>query len=321
MAKFALNYNRINPYMDEVSEIIIKFHKSNNLLDFLKEHKDQRIVISIEDGLKFIKDGGIDYFKLIKQLNINNFILRFPSMFSDKSITKKQSEEIRAEKIPSFFNDYVDKWDVLYGYFDLGVKAVYIANELGFELDKVHEMAAEQGVEIRVLPNVAQSSWFSTPDLTKFFIRPEDIEDYEPYVDVFELYETNPGRPQIGEILYKAYAKDKKWFGKLNEIISNFDNDLDGRFTHPLWADRRLSCGKKCLKGARCRMCYTLAGLADTLKKVGITVEKEESEKPVPNREELEKLINEYYGADAHAINLDDILSDVNNQLDNNENK
>ena len=98
---------------------------------------------SIEDGLKFIKDGGIDYFKLIKQLNINNFILRFPSMFSDKSITKKQSEEIRAEKIPFFFNDYVDKWDVLYGYFDLGAKAVYIANELGFELDKVHEMAAQ----------------------------------------------------------------------------------------------------------------------------------------------------------------------------------
>ena len=310
---FCLNYNRHNPYMNQVDEIVIKFHKSTTLLDFLKEHKDQRIIISIEDGKAFIEEGGINYFKLIKQM-CDNWVLRFPSMFDEKTITLDQCHDVAGAALPFFFNDYIDKWDVMYGYFALGVSDIYITNELGFELDKISKIAKEKNIKIRVLPNVAQSSWFDTDDLRKFFIRPEDIENYLPYVDVFEFYETDPSKPQVGSILYKAYAKDKRWYGKLNEIIDNFSGELDGRFTHPHWVDRRTSCAKRCLKGGHCRACLTIGSFANTLKKAGITVEKPE-EKTEVSKEELEENIRKYYGVDVeNHINLDDILTSIEKQ-------
>lgn len=246
----------------------------------------------------------------------NNWVLRFPSLFNENTITPEQCKEVAAAALPFFFNDYIDKWDVLHGYLALGVSDIYIANELGFELDKISKITKARNVKLRVLPNVAQSSWFDTDDLRKFFIRPEDIEDYSPYIDTFELYEDDPSKPEIGTVLYKAYVKDKRWYGKLNEIIDNFSDELDGRFTHPHWVDRRISCAKRCLKGGHCRACITFSQLADTLEKVGIIVEKEE-EKPQLSKEELEKNIKKYYGADIDHVDLDDILSSVNEQLDN----
>lgn len=318
MATFALNYNRKNKYMQEVSEIIIKFHKSNNFLNFLKEHSDQRIIVSIENGREFLDEGGLDYFKLIKQLDVTNYAIRFPSLFDENTVSKEELEEFKNANIPFFINDYLDRWDMLYGYINLGVTDIYAANELGFELDKVHKIAAEHEVNVRVIPNIAQTSWYDTPDLVKFFIRPEDIIDYEPYVDIFELSENMPERPQIGNVLYKAYAIDKRWFGQLNEIIAAFDNPLNGEFTHPAWSIKRVTCSKKCMKGGRCRMCYTVAGFAETLEKVGVTIKKKtpEKEKPKRTKEELQELILKYYSASTNPINLDDILKDANDIMD-----
>lgn len=316
MANFALNYNRANPYMNQVQEIIINFHPSNSLLDFLQEHSSQRIVISIEDGEGFIKSKGIEYFELFHQAEVKNFVLRFPSLFDERTITEKDIQALRSAGLPFFFNDYIDKWDAFYGYIKLGVSDIYITNELGFELDKIHKIAVEQNVKIRTFPNVAQSSWYTTPDLIKFFIRPEDIVDYEPYVDIFELKEDDPSRPEIGTVLYRAYAIDHQWYGQLNEIIANFSDPLNGIYTHPLWSERRIKCGKKCLKGGSCNMCYTIAGLADTLEKAGITVTRKE-DKPLRTKEELEQLINTYYGDEIPTKEVNDILSDAVEDIDN----
>ena len=177
---------------------------------------------------------------------------------------------------------------------DLGVTDIYVVNELGFSLDKCAAAAHKQNIKIRVFPNVAQSSWYNTSDLTKFFIRPEDVEDYLPYVDVFEIFE-NEENPLFAETLYKVYAKDHRWMGELNEIILNFNVKLNGKYTHPLWTSRRISCEKKCLKGSRCDMCHTIAELGETLEKVQITVGKQDPIKNKPTEEEMRKLIDKYY--------------------------
>lgn len=297
MAKFAVRYRTDNQYLSEVDEIIIKYHPSKTLIDFLKEHSNQRIIISVEDGQAFSKEMGVGILTLIKQ-NLEdpkNWVVRLPSLFDqEKAIPEKTFKQLQEMKIPYFFNDYVDRWDILYGLFDLGVTDVYVCNELGFELDKVAAAAHKRHIGIRVFPNIAQSAWYKTSDLKKFFIRPEDIEDYEPFVDTFEIFVNEDVPTNVDQTLYKIYAKDQKWFGKLNEIISNFDNELDGRFTHPLWVSNRISCGKRCLKGGHCRMCDTIANLGDTLKKVGVTVEKPDPVE-LPTEEEFDNLVDKYY--------------------------
>ena len=44
-------------------------------------------------------------------------------------------DKFRKLNISFFFNEYIDRWDILDGYLNLGVTDVYIVNELGFEAD------------------------------------------------------------------------------------------------------------------------------------------------------------------------------------------
>lgn len=308
---FCLNFKRGRRYLDVVDQIIIKYHPSDNLLNFLNEHKDQRVILDIENVQEFLDTFGIETLAAVKAHvdNPDNWVLRFPKILdNENTIDVETLDKFRKLNISFFFNEYIDRWDILDGYLNLGVTDVYIVNELGFELDKVSQVAHEHNVKVRVFPNIAQSSWLLTPDLKKFFVRPEDIEDYEPYVDVFEIFEAY--EPIIAETLYKAYAIDKKWYGRLKEIIGDFYADLDGRFLHPRWVDRRVKCGKKCLKGSMCDMCNTIAGLGESLEKAGIIVGKPDP-KPEPKSEEEILALAEKYSQKDPVIAVHDMVKDT----------
>lgn len=83
---------------------------------------------------------------------------------------------------------------------------MYIVETLAFEIDKCGNKAHEAGVNIRILPNIAQSQFADTEDVKKFFVRPEDIHHYEPYVDTLEFLCDISKEATI----YKIYAIDKK---------------------------------------------------------------------------------------------------------------
>lgn len=167
-----------------------------------------------------------------------------------------------------FFDTRVSDWDTLLGLIDFRVTDVYVVEDLCFELDKVAEIAHSRGVKIRIYPNVAQSKWYDSNPLKKFFVRPEDIDMYKDYVDSVEFYNVDKKL----ETYYKIYALNKKWFGKLNEIILDFNSELDNKYVIPRFIDKRISCGKKCLKGARCRRCDNVETLSKTLEKSGLVV-------------------------------------------------
>lgn len=284
--------------MDVIEQIMIKYHPSKNLIPYLQEHKNQRIIFDIQDAQKFLKESGLLYLQTLKQdeKDPGNWVVRFPSLFDPKTIGAEDIEKVKEAGIPFFFKTYIDRWDMLWGLLDMGVSDIYIVNELGFDLQTVHNLCAKYNCKVRVFPNIAQSSWYTTPDLKKFFIRPEDIDEYKDVVDVFEFFEeTEEENINLGEVLYNIYANQKIWYGKLKEIILNFDGDLDGRYTHPIWVTRRINCNKKCLKGSKCDMCNTVAGFGETMSKVGISVTKPKPEKEPPTKEEMDELVKKYY--------------------------
>ena len=182
--------------------------------------------------------------------------------------TEGHSKLLKEKEIPVFFSTLVHSWDVLTGLADMGVSDIYIVEELGFELASAAAVLHERGIQIRCYPNVAQSAHPDVPDIKKFFIRPEDVELYEQYVDVFEFYGDN------NNLYYKIYAKDKKWFGDLSEIIFHFDKNLDSRCVVPQFAEVRSRCGKKCMKGSPCRICEKVDRLAGTMQENGLYFKK-----------------------------------------------
>lgn len=262
--KYCVDYKKDFRYLNEVDELNIRFRrKDTSLMDFLLSNVGKRINILIEDEDDFIESNSIKLFDaiLIEHPEIN-FALKLKDY---KSGRVKEIVEIikdRVVKHQFFFDTFVKDWDTLLGYIELQPSDIYIVENLCFELGTVSEILHQAGIKVRVFPNVAQSSWSNVPDLKKFFIRPDDISFYEGIVDVMEFF----GKPDSVSTYYKIYAIDKKWLGKLNEVIISFnDSEIDSRFILPQFAARRLNCGKRCYKGRPCRTCDAIEELAAVL--------------------------------------------------------
>ena len=235
------------------------------LLETLSQrHCDKRIIIPI-----YSKKELLDALCICKKID-NNYV------FSLAIQDEEQISLLKESNISFFINKLVNTWDIFTELVELGVSDIYITEELGFELDKIATIAHEKGIQIRAFPNICQSGSLTMSSLKSFFIRPEDVSIYESYIDVLEFY----GKEEKQSALYKIY-KDEKWFGKLKEIIPNFNSELDSRFILPNFAKYRVKCGKKCLKGGKCKICERIEKLSENLKKSNLLIKlnkKEESE-------------------------------------------
>lgn len=175
--------------------------------------------------------------------------------------------QIRAQGLPAFFHQYVTSWDTLSFLLSLGVSDIYICEELGFSLSEVRPVAKD--INIRVIPNIAQSSCNETSSILKFFVRPEDIEYLEPFADICEFVinkeDTNRATSAY-EALYRVYAINKSWSDDLSKIIAGAPS-IKNNMLPPNFAGTRFSCSKKCFKGRKCHKCQTAEKVATNLEK------------------------------------------------------
>lgn len=267
--KYCINYSNKSHIIDKVDEILIRYDK-NKILElftqFIPAHLNQRVIVQL------IEENNIDTIvnnlkKIISIYNENKdikFDIQLP-FYNQKFI-----EELKDTDLKYFFKAAVNSWDKFTGLMSQNVSDIYITDELAFELDKVAEIAHKNNIKVRIYPNVAQSRWDKLSDILKFFIRPEDIEMYEPYVDVCEFY---GDKAQQIDTYYKIYQEDKKWFGDLQEIIIGLDSKIDSRYIIPRFAEKRIKCGKDCLKGGKCEMCKRILDLSEQLENAHLIVQ------------------------------------------------
>lgn len=262
--KYAINYNPNSSfkYLDEVDEIIISFDKKDLTLEsFLNKHIHQTVILSLDMDLA---QEDIDLIKALYK-KFSNIKLKF-SMWNFLAV-----ESFIEAEIPYFFKEQIDTLDRLYNVLShYKPSDIYITKEMGFVLKRIRKLT--EGIQIRVYPNIAQSSTNNILDIYKFFIRPEDEDIYSNYVDVYEFI----GTKDRNNVYYEIYVKDKEWFGDLNEIIIDFNSSLDNATILPSFALYRLDCGKQCILENKCYICKSIQQLADTLKEKQYVLVKEE---------------------------------------------
>lgn len=182
-------------------------------------------------------------------------------------------EKLFAEKgIPHYYQDFVNTWDKFEGFLSLDVTDIFVVEELAFSALFLSKKAKEKNKALRVFCNVCQSSWRDTPSLKTFFIRPEDINLYASFFDTFEFFYNYEDANEINTF-YEIYAKDKKWFGRLDEIIIGYKGEEDSRFFLPDFAEFRIKCQKKCLYSSFCNLCNRIKELSETLKEKDLIVQ------------------------------------------------
>jgi hypothetical protein len=124
------------------------------------------------------------------------------------------------------------------------------------------------------------------PAINQFFIRPEDTETYEPFVDVFELW----GDSSRLSVTYEIY-KQQQWLGDIQDLIIGFNDDVPNAGIMEHFAQIRLGCKKKCFQGKKCDICKTMREIALALKEDGLILESER--KPVrENDPTVEKIMS-----------------------------
>lgn len=69
--------------------------------------------------------------------------------------------------------------------------------------------------------NLCESSWEKTPSIKTFFIRPEDLDIYEKYINTFEFFTDEKDAVRLNS-LYKIYTKDRLWYGLLKDLIVGY---------------------------------------------------------------------------------------------------
>ena len=235
------------------------------LKSFIQQYGNHRINLIIDNNFNIQRDLEI----------ISNLRICFPNVkiitclpFFTEQIEKKMQEK----HLPHYYNEYISSWDKFSAFLSLDVSDIFITEELAFEIKDVSNLAKKHHKALRVFCNICQSPWDKMLSLKTFFIRPEDIDLYSDYIDTIEFYFKEKEYHSIN-VLYEVYAKDKKWFGLLNEIIINYNGQEDNRFIFPNFGNARLNCGKRCLKQKTCKICDRILQLNSVLKEKNIFIE------------------------------------------------
>ena len=185
--------------------------------------------------------------------------------------------------------EYAENFEMFYVQKELGASDIYVTGALGFYLDKLQPFRDK--VKLRVFPNIAQSTRGTTkllPQLIKFYIRPEDIELYQDYIDVLEIF---PCKDRT-TVIYEIY-KRQQWLGKLSDIIMDLDNDIDNDVISPYFALHRIKCHQDCLLD-RCTLCQQIYSLGKKFEEAEIVLYKPSKEIREISDEEKQKLIDDF---------------------------
>ena len=252
-----------NQFAKEASQIKIIFHsESKNLEEYIKINQEKNIYMVLNP-----ESYTLDNLKRIKNLKeYTNWTLLFPvSMILDKN---KKVDDIKFNALKDccnsyIFTDLIGNWEVLQFVISLQPKEVYITNILGFFIPDVKKVCdAAGGIGIRVIANSAQSAWEGSLSLTKFFIRPEDVDVYAPYLSGIEFIGDNT----IQEVCYETYKRGY-WFGDIGEIIIGFNDVMDSRRLPPKYGEYRLKCKKRCVTGSQCHLCKAMKEFTKQMEK------------------------------------------------------
>ena len=250
--KYCLKYTNICTKLNKCQEISIKYIEDKGLVDFMKKFSSQRIILNINPQ-SFAEGELCKLIAIKKQYPEYNFAVAM------SEYEPSCAERLRKANIPFFDVNCCMDWEQFNMLLKAGVSDINISGPLAFEMSKVKRVleVLDRKVIVRATPNIVTNFNPNTDSLIGFYIRPEDIELYEGFIDVLEFEGL-----EHQDTFFSIYAENRSFIGNLNQCIYNFQESIDNKGLVTLFGERRRDCGRQCLNGGLCNRCYTLAALA-----------------------------------------------------------
>jgi hypothetical protein len=309
--RFAVPYFRKDggKWMAAANEIIIKYKDEDEsaLVDFIKNHPSQRIIIQIEDIYRFKRNSAINKYifsKLKEEYKLTNWAVEFCAGREEITVMEtwlKDTELI--DKIPYFYSFTPQNYEQLDRLIHLNVTDIYIVGYLAFDIINVRRMINKKAKihkNIRLIPNLCQSYWTDELSLSSFFIRPEDVELYEDYVDVMEIYAANLAQIEYADVYFDIYSKSGTWMGDLKEYLLDCNESINNIYIWKDFGERRLKCKKRCRADGSCNFCeqqreyiHLMERTMDKIGHIDSQVEEQEERETIIEDENIYEYIGE----------------------------
>ena len=247
--KYSVSSRQQPEYLQKCDEIKVMWNDRNIIFDLIEKYPGKTInlcryyIHSNEDDIDW------QTIKTYKTLAQDNFV--FGLSYVDEMI------ECKNQGIEFYYLEPVRSFRELQGLKNMGVKWAFIDAPLFFQMDKVKEV----GVPVRITANLSIREFFPYEDgVPGPWVRPEDVELYEPYVDTIEFGRVNLDQERA---LFRIYAEQHRWPGDLGLIVQDLNYMGTNRMIPPDLAEMRLNCGQRCQEGGSCRRCWRLLDLAN----------------------------------------------------------
>ena len=241
--KWCVEWQSTFNYLANMDQFNIEFkRKDRTLSEFLSQYatNGQRVNIYVNDLNDFIEHNDIELIhSILKQNSKISIALVFDREVLYQSL--RNDNYLRNLNVFWYLRNVITDWDGIYAALHCGASEVIIGGQLGFELPRVRKLLHPKGITIRCQANIASSSYpLLLPGIKTFFIRPEDVEFYEKYIDVMEL----GGEKKDLNFYYKYYVEKEQWAGPLSQFIIGYKGDLNNHYVIPNdFANRRCDDG------------------------------------------------------------------------------
>lgn len=243
--KYCLSNRQSKEYLQKCNEIKILYIDRNDIYDLIEEYPDKTLILQLP-----AKDYVIDY----EELRKFNILTKYKLICSAPELSMMQ--ECKNRDIAFYYSYPVDTYSDLNFLTNLGVSQVILEAPLFFDLEKI----AQAGVKVRAVANRTTSSNFPLGQVCGTWIRPEDVEAYDPYVVTIEFDSNNLENEKT---LFRIYAEDKTWNGYLYQLIARRYSAEDLVFNNarcnkiaPTLVEKRINCGQRCAQPeGKCKAC------------------------------------------------------------------
>jgi hypothetical protein len=170
-----------------------------------------------------------------------------------------QLHEARSRQLPFYHQAHLHSFQELNDLRQAGISEAYIGSPLFFQLDRVKKNFPT--IKIRAIANVAwpEGTMSYSNGVCGTWIRPEDVTQYEPYIDTIEFIADQKAE----QALYRIYAVQHRWPGELNYLVRDLDHPASNRMIPPECAKARLNCSHRCVESNNCHICQRYFDLAN----------------------------------------------------------
>lgn len=246
--KYSVSSRQTGEYLKKADEIHFEYRDRKAIIDFIAKYPEAQIALD----LPYVREEDIDW----KELENNNIMsqgrlilgITFPS----------DLKEAKRLNIKTYFRPPVHTFQELSDLKAAGVDQVILGCPVFFQMDKVRQL----GLSVRATANSAflEGTWSPMEGWAGTYIRPEDIELYEPYVDVIQF----TGSLTEEQALFRIYAEQHRWSGELNMVVKDLNYSATNRMIPPEFGKTRLNCRQRCMEpSASCHMCRNYLYLAN----------------------------------------------------------